>query len=154
RYGPAGCPIPGAVTVADERPSPLIVPQQFDFWLYGLTPNQLYWFELAGVDHNQLPGKPIRVERMLIDGPDGNGDGLPDEWANFYGITNPYGDLDQDGLDELTEYQVLSNPWHADSDGDGFYDGVELEWGTDVCGPEKPPYHTRPRLTVFGNQQY
>jgi hypothetical protein len=155
RYGPAGCQVPGAVTIADEGPSPIIlIPPQFDFELLGLTPNQLYWFELAAIDHNLMPGKPIRVERMLIDGPDGNGDGLPDEWADFYGITNPLGDLDQDGLDELTEYQLLSNPWHADSDGDGFYDSVELEWGTDVCGPEKPPYHTRPLLTLFGNQHY
>jgi hypothetical protein len=155
RYGPAGCPVPGAATVAEPGRSPIVfIPPEYNLDLSGLTPNQLYWFELAAIDHNLMPGKSIRVERMLIDGPDGNGDGLPDDWAAFYGITNPQGDLDQDGLNELQEYHYLSNPWHADSDGDGFYDGVEMAWGTDICGPEKPPFHTQPLLTIFGLQHY
>ncbi|MCB0032341.1 MAG: hypothetical protein KDE28_30735, partial [Anaerolineales bacterium] len=155
RYGPAGCRVPGAVTVADIGPSAVLIdPGFFDIDLAGLTPNQLYWFEIVGLDNNGLPGKPTRRTQMLLDSPDGNGDGLPDAWAAFYGIADPHGDLDLDGLDNLGEYQSRTNPRHADSDGDGFYDGYELEWGTDPCGPEKPPYHTQPRLTLMGLQKY
>jgi hypothetical protein len=154
RYGPAGCVVPEAATIADEGPSAIVLPAQLDFELHGLTPAQLYWFEVAAIDEYGLPGQPVRAEAMLLDGPDNNGDGLPDAWAAYYGLVSPGGDRDQDGLDNLGEYQQFSNPLHADSDGDGFYDSYELEWGTDVCGPEQPPYHTQPVLTIFGQQHY
>jgi hypothetical protein len=155
RYGPAGCNAPQAATVADEGPPAILVPPgNFEFDLQGLSPDQLYWFEIAAIDANGLPGKAARAEKMLLDTEDLNNDDLPDAWATFYGITSPTADLDLDRLDNLGEYHNLSNPAHADSDGDGFYDGEELDWGTDICGPDKPPYHAQPILALFGLQQY
>ena len=55
---------------------------------------------------------------------DDDGDGLPDTWEAQYGL-NPLdardaaGDLDNDGLSNLLEYQKGTDPLKLDSDGDG-----------------------------------
>lgn len=63
-------------------------------------------------------------------------------------------DPDGDGLTNEEELALKSNPVHADSDGDGYDDGEEVDWGTAVCGPEHPPYHYNPKLTLVGNTNY
>ncbi|MEI6148989.1 MAG: hypothetical protein WCS01_07830, partial [bacterium] len=76
---------------------------------------------------------------------DQDGDGLPDDWEVKFGL-NPlsaegmsgaYGDPDNDGLNNLQEYEISHvlntnrtgyaecNPINADSDGDGLDDGYE-----------------------------
>ena len=65
---------------------------------------------------------------------DDDGDGLPDTWEAQYGL-NPLdardaaGDLDNDGLSNLLEYQKGTDPLKLDSDGDGMTDQQESSAG-------------------------
>jgi hypothetical protein len=59
---------------------------------------------------------------------------LPDEWERFYfGTTevNQNADPDGDGLTNLQEYRLGTNPLLADTDGDGLPDGWEVHYGLD-----------------------
>jgi len=64
---------------------------------------------------------------LFADPTDNDSDGMPDEWEALYGVSKPLAYTDQDGLNNLAEFQQGSNPMHTDSDGDGFYDGEESE---------------------------
>lgn len=78
--------------------------------------------------------------------PDDDEDGIPDEWELAYGL-NPNDpsdallDFDGDGLNNLEEYLLGTDPTNPDSDGDGLGDGVEIKldlnpvsWDTDGDG--------------------
>lgn len=78
--------------------------------------------------------------------PDDDGDGILDEWELAHGLdpndpTDAPLDFDGDGLNNLDEYLLGTNPTNPDSDGDGLGDGVEvkiglnpLSWDTDGDG--------------------
>jgi flagellar hook assembly protein FlgD len=71
------------------------------------------------------------VNTSLIDT---DNDGLPDCWENqYFGNLNqgPNDDTDQDGLANIEEYQLGTNPDNADTDGDGISDGEEIRLGMD-----------------------
>ncbi len=148
-YEPAGCLLPDVVSIANEGKSPIILPLgDLNFSLSGLTIGQHYRFTLhAYTDQGDIsPG--VSIVRMVIDPTDNDDDLIPDQWEVLFGISNPLDDTDLDGLNDLAEYQQGSNPLHADSDLDEFYDGEEAEWGVNVCGVEQPPYHKEPKLVV------
>lgn len=74
--------------------------------------------------------------------PDSDGDGLPDWWEERYFPGEdalPFLDPDGDGLVNILEYQLGTNPWNpdnpadtgTDSDGDGLNNALELQIGTD-----------------------
>ncbi|MBN1843354.1 MAG: fibronectin type III domain-containing protein, partial [Deltaproteobacteria bacterium] len=75
-------------------------------------------------------------------GDDSDSDGIPDWWE----ITH-FGDLshsgtahtDNDRLTDLEEFQNDTNPNNPDTDGDGFWDGVEIDSGFDPTDPESKP---------------
>lgn len=67
---------------------------------------------------------------------DTDGDGIPDDWETNNGLdfNNPADaiqDADGDGVSNLNEYLVGTNPRDADSDNDGLSDSQELLLGTD-----------------------
>lgn len=82
-------------------------------------------------------GLPDYLEIELgsdINNPDTNGNGIPDGYEyNILGSdpsdlnsTVADEDFDDDGLTNLEEYQLGTDPWSADTDGDGLSDGDEV----------------------------
>ena len=75
---------------------------------------------------------------------------MPDWWETYYGLNKNSAadaavDTDTDGLTNLQEYQRKTNPQIADTDADGFLDGVETgtgfwtspsDTGTDPLNPD------------------
>lgn len=57
----------------------------------------------------------VSMNLNVVAPPDSNGDGLPDAWANAYGITSPYEDNDGDGRLNFEEYFANTNPTNAAS---------------------------------------
>jgi hypothetical protein len=51
---------------------------------------------------------------------------IPDAWMARYGLTNPSGEADDDGLTNLEEYLAGTDPLIKDTDGDGLLDGDEI----------------------------
>ncbi len=150
-YNLAGCVVPGASSLADQGPSPIDVGNVLAYALTGLTVGQTYRIGVSGYTDDGYVGPQTSAYVLCVDPTDANGDGLPDQWAELYGLTGgPDDDPDGDGVTNEGEYSIKSNPLHADSDGDGYYDSEEAEWGTDVCGSEHPPYHAGPKLTLVG----
>ena len=65
-------------------------------------------------------------------------DGLGDSWemANFGNLSQgASGDSDGDGLTNLQEYQLGTNPNNVDSDGDGVSDLIEAQRGANSNNP-------------------
>ncbi len=76
--------------------------------------------------------------------PDSDGDQLPDGWedANSLnpkdptGLYGAEGDPDQDGVNNLGEFQHGANPKNLDTDGDGLNDLIEINAKTDPTKPD------------------
>ena len=84
------------------------------------------------------------------------GDLFSDGWKASLGLDpnaylNPGGDIDGDGLTALDEYRYCTNPYLADTDGDGIPDGVEVAQGScpnDADDNGDPANCVRLKLTV------
>lgn len=77
---------------------------------------------------------------VVQSGTDTDGDGIPDDYELAHGMdpNNPLDaqeDFDRDGLTNLREFQLGTDPLVADTDGDGLLDGDEVN-----------VYHTNPLL--------
>jgi len=72
------------------------------------------------------------VIEILLDN-DQDNDGMPDDWEVQNGLdpnrNDAAEDADGDGLTNLREYQLGTNPKNADTDGDGMPDGWEVQNG-------------------------
>ena len=68
-------------------------------------------------------------------------DGIPDSWKIAHGF-NPNdpsvasADTDNDGLTNLQEFQLGTDPRNPDTDGDGVSDGEEVKRGTNPLNPD------------------
>lgn len=76
---------------------------------------------------------------------DSDFDGLPDSWESTYlgsvpsDERGPLDDPDGDGLTNMEEYQIGTDPDDQDTDGDGFDDGVEVAMGSDPDNGNSTP---------------
>jgi hypothetical protein len=81
-------------------------------------------------------------EEKPVDGPDDDGDGLPDVWEQAHGLdpldpSDALKDLDGDDLSNLMEYQHNTDPNNNDTDNDGLNDGLEINiMGTNASNPD------------------
>jgi hypothetical protein len=71
------------------------------------------------------------------------GDGIPDSWKIAHGLdvndpTVASQDPDGDGLTNLQEFQLGTDPNNPDTDGDGISDGAEIANGTNPLDPNSP----------------
>ena len=81
-------------------------------------------------DGNDNSVTTLRIETV----PDTDSDGLPDPWENIYSPGDlaklrAAGDADGDGLTDLAEMPLGTDPTKADTDGDGLADGAESNTG-------------------------
>ncbi len=83
---------------------------------------------------------------------DSDNDGMTDEWEKKYGL-NPLSaadatlDKDEDGLTNLQEFQLQTNPENEDTDGDGHSDSKEAAKGTNPNSAKSKP--GKNRLALF-----
>jgi hypothetical protein len=93
-----------------------------------VTRGKLYYYQLEDLDVHG---------RRTFHGPicvDWDADGLPDDWEIVHGlnpaVNDAYLDSDFDGLTNLEEYEMGTDPLNPDTDGDGILDGDEA-WTRD-----------------------
>jgi hypothetical protein len=81
--------------------------------------------------------------------------GLPDSWELTYGTAlgqfDPNGDPDHDGLTNVEEAAVGTDPNNADTDGDGVNDKLEVRSGTDPRSALSVPTKAQARTQQFTN---
>ncbi|MBM3836901.1 MAG: hypothetical protein FJ398_02865 [Verrucomicrobia bacterium] len=96
----------------------------------------------AGPDGGRGDGSDGSITTMRIElAPDTDADQLPDAWENLYAPGDlaklkATGDADADGLTELAEMLLGSDPTKSDTDGDGLADGVETNTGKFVSATD------------------
>jgi len=71
---------------------------------------------------------------------DSSGDGMPDAWKLYHGLDpldsgDAHEDLDEDGLTNLEEFQIGTQPDNPDTDRDGKTDGWKVANGYDPLTP-------------------
>ncbi|MBN1389100.1 MAG: Ig-like domain-containing protein [Candidatus Thermoplasmatota archaeon] len=88
--------------------------------------------DLSGNSANDLV---ITFRTISVEDIDGDGDGIPDIYEIGYDFLSPADntdaaeDQDRDGLTNLQEYQLGTEPDNPDTDDDGIPDGIEVGWG-------------------------
>ena len=104
---------------------------------YGADPN------CADTDNDGLTdGEEVHTWHSDPTLVDSDGDGLRDRFETTYGfdptVAGEQGlDPDNDGLDNLTEQELYTDPNNADTDSDGLNDGEEVNpWNTNPLDPD------------------
>lgn len=86
------------------------------------------WEGQLGVDDLEHRQHPVKLIDTYLDL---DWDGMRDWWEIKYGLDpnsdDAWSDFDEDGLSNVREYQLRSNPNNTDSDGDGMSDGWEAQ---------------------------
>jgi hypothetical protein len=117
----------GKVELVQEELS--VVPKSFEdpmdplVWQVFQSANVLLEFVIKGPDQVAVVDPVVRDVALG----DEDGDGLLDRWEATYGVQSPSEDPDLDGLTNLQEFQMGTNPLVADTDGDSLSDGDEVD---------------------------
>jgi hypothetical protein len=88
---------------------------------------------------NEGVAATVQIQVLIL--LDSDGDGMPDVWEIANGF-NPFDpsdagqDADGDGLTNLQEYLLGTDPHNPDTDGDGVPDGMEVKLGTNPLDPD------------------
>jgi uncharacterized protein (DUF1800 family) len=91
---------------------------------------------IGRIDMNTETGVRAFISTMAMGPADSDSDGMPDAWEITHSF-NPNNhadaarDADGDGVTNLKEFLIGTNPRDSDSDDDGVSDSVELHRGTD-----------------------
>jgi hypothetical protein len=110
-----------------------------DFFSIGWKTPGSDTFEVIGAEH---------LVAFFRDPNDRDDDDLPDDWENRYGLDStdprgdhgPHGDPDRDGLTNMEEYHLGTDPLNRDTDGDGITDYDEVHvYGTNPLVPDVIP---------------
>lgn len=134
RLRAAGHPLPGDMVLsADGYPWDADTYQDFHYAPANL--GQLKWvfsFDLS-------TWGAVEIDPTL----DSDDDGMPDWWEILHGLdpfdpSDAHEDLDGDGLTNLEEYLLGTDPNNSDTDGDGVPDGEEVALGLDPLHPDNP----------------
>lgn len=132
---------------ADQGATNLDVGSATNISLTGLPPGT-YRVQVRGYQQTSglrsviesIGGASNTMRTVLTNGVDGDGDGLPDDWANHFGVQGAGEDPDGDGVNNALELFHGADPTDPDSDHDGFSDGEEIfAWSTDACDPTSAP---------------
>ncbi len=112
--------------------------------------------EVADLVGQVVSGGRLNVSRLMAEGSDSDGDGMPDFWEERYGFpiddasdggTN---DFDGDFLTNVEEFQNGCNPTNADTDADSLVDGWEIRYGFNALNT----HAALPRLQYLGASTY
>lgn len=115
--------------------------------LLGFTPFQTAQTTPGGADIVDTDGDGLSDDNEALlfgtnpEASDTDGDGLPDGWEAEHSQQDPStglivpdpaskdadADPDDDGLDNAGEFEAGTDPWRADTDGDGLSDGWEVD---------------------------
>lgn len=92
----------------------------------------------ANPEMEPISNEPISIEEPLETTVDTDGDGLSDQEEALFGTDINSVDTDGDGLSDYEEVKTyLTNPLNADTDGDTYPDGSEVEKGYNPNGEGK-----------------
>jgi hypothetical protein len=106
-YAPTGCILPAVQNLANEGYSPL-EQAATNTTLTGLTVGQRYRVGVRA-STNQISSELFR-SAAFGDPTDADDDFMPDSWEAAFGIIDTFSDDDQDGLDNLSEYNAGTFP--------------------------------------------
>lgn len=149
------------VATSTPTPSPTITEQPGQTQTPGATVTPVVSITfLPTAAPTKVPGfTPTPIVTLPPEGPftDTDGDGIPDYYELAFSCLNHLvrdadQDPDGDGLDNMREFELLTNPCNSDTDGDGLPDGWEVEHGTKVLindGGEDPDNDGRNNLQEY-----
>lgn len=98
-------------------------------------PDEDFAYNIEEFRYRIYPNESISEGITLLEAIDFELDGMQDGWEIAHGLI-PYSDdserdKDQDGLPNIFEHDIGTNPKSWDTDSDGLPDGWELKWGLD-----------------------
>jgi hypothetical protein len=101
------------------------------YWnMAGLAPGVYHVYavvtDASGSSQGRYSTGPVRVSATIPAATDGNNNDLGDAWESKYGVSNPSGDDDNDGVVNYAEYLAgthprLSNTWTLPEGATGFF---------------------------------
>ncbi len=121
---------------ATGGPSPIRVIQRINnthnYTVQGLTPGYRYNFALQKQDdYGRRSDLTDNLVVLVSDRVDADHDGMFDDWERAHDVTGPNDDPDRDGLTNLEEYRLGTDPHDSNTDNDMLSDGEEYVSGSD-----------------------